>query len=76
MAAYVHEAKSELSKLLDRLLEEGKAVVIVRHGTPVAKLVPHGSEKRVLGSMRGRIAAEKGRDAPIDDREAEERFGL
>ena len=39
-------------------------------------LVPHGSEKRVLGSMRGRITAEKSWDAPIDDREAEEHFGL
>jgi len=76
MAAYnVHEAKSSLSKLLE-LVEEGEEVVIARHGTPVAKLVPVIRKKRVLGSMRGLIKEEKGWDAPISDREAEEEFGI
>ena len=76
MAAYnVHEAKSSLSKLLERV-EEGEEVVIARHGTPVAKLVPFKRKKRILGSMRGIIRAEKGWDAPIADREAEEEFGI
>ena len=76
MAAYnVHEAKTSLSKLLERV-EEGEEVVIARHGTPVAKLVPVLRKKRVLGSMRGLITAEKKWDAAIDDREAEEQFGL
>ena len=39
-------------------------------------LVPHVSKKRVLGSMRELITTEKAWDAPIGDREAEERFGL
>lgn len=76
MAAYnVHEAKSSLSKLLERV-EEGEEVVIARHGTPVAKLVPVVRKKRVLGSMRGLIKQAKGWDAPMDDREAEEQFGI
>ena len=76
MAAYnVHEAKSSLSKLLE-LVEEGEEVVIARHGTPVAKLVPVIRKKRVLGSMRGLIKEEKGWDAPISDKEAEEEFGI
>jgi prevent-host-death family protein len=76
MAAYnVHEAKTSLSKLLERV-EQGEEVVIARHGTPVAKLVPVLRRKRVLGSMRGLITPEKQWDAPIDDREAEEQFGL
>jgi prevent-host-death family protein len=76
MAAYnVHEAKSSLSKLLERV-EEGEEVIIARHGTPVAKLVPVIRKKRVLGSMRGLIKEERGWDAPIDDREAEEQFGI
>ena len=76
MAAYnVHEAKTSLSKLLERV-EEGEEVVIARHGTPVAKLVPVPHKKRVLGSMRGLITPEENWDAPIDDREAEEQFGL
>jgi len=35
----VHEAKTQLSKLLE-LVEEGETVVIARHGRPVAELVP------------------------------------
>jgi len=76
MAAYnVHEAKSSLSKLLERV-EEGEEVVIARHGTPVARLVPVVRKKRVLGSMRGLIKEEKGWDAPLSDQEAEEQFGI
>jgi prevent-host-death family protein len=75
MAAYnVHEAKSSLSKLLERV-EEGEEVIIARHGTPVAKLVPVVRKKRVLGSMRGLVKLDEGWDAPIDDRDAKE-FGL
>ena len=35
----MHEAKSQLSRLLE-LVEEGETVVIARHGEPVAELVP------------------------------------
>jgi prevent-host-death family protein len=39
MQVNVHEAKSQLSRLL-ALVEEGETVVIARHGEPVAELVP------------------------------------
>ena len=39
MQVNVHEAKSQLSRLL-ALVEQGETVVIARHGTPVAELVP------------------------------------
>lgn len=39
MEVTVHEAKSQLSRLL-RLAEEGEAVTIVRRGIPVARLTP------------------------------------
>ena len=39
MQVNVHEAKSQLSRLLE-LVEEGETVVIARHGKPVAELVP------------------------------------
>jgi prevent-host-death family protein len=39
MQVNVHEAKSQLSRLLE-LVEEGETVVIARHGRPVAELVP------------------------------------
>ena len=35
----MHQAKSQLSRLLE-LVEEGETVVIARHGQPVAALVP------------------------------------
>lgn len=38
MQVNVHEAKSQLSRLLE-LVEEGEKVVIARHGEPVAELV-------------------------------------
>jgi prevent-host-death family protein len=34
----IHEAKTQLSRLLE-LVEEGESVVIARHGKPVAELV-------------------------------------
>lgn len=39
MQVNVHEAKSNLSRLLE-LVEEGESVTIARHGHPVAELVP------------------------------------
>ena len=52
----VHEAKTQLSRLLTRV-EAGEEVVIARHGQPVARLVrckPKG--KRRFGAMKGKIA--------------------
>ena len=39
MQVNVHEAKSQLSRLLE-LVEGGETVIISRHGQPVAELVP------------------------------------
>jgi antitoxin (DNA-binding transcriptional repressor) of toxin-antitoxin stability system len=52
----VHEAKSNLSKLLDMALE-GEDVIILRHRTPVARLSPIRAETgdRVLGAGRGSV---------------------
>lgn len=38
MQVNIHEAKTNLSRLLE-LVEQGESVVIARHGKPVAKLV-------------------------------------
>jgi prevent-host-death family protein len=45
----VHEAKTNFSKLLDRVLE-GEEVLITRNGVPVAELVPARRRGLVLGS--------------------------
>jgi prevent-host-death family protein len=52
----VHEAKTQLSRLLQDV-EEGEEVVIARNGTPVAKLVPHVEERkpREPGWAKGRV---------------------
>jgi prevent-host-death family protein len=52
----VHEAKTQLSRLLQEV-EEGEEVVIARNGEPVAKLVPHAEKPkpREPGWAKGRV---------------------
>ena len=47
----VHDAKTQFSRLLDKVLE-GEEVVITRNGTPVAQLVPARKGGMVLGAGR------------------------
>ena len=47
----VHEAKTNFSKLLDRVLE-GEEVLITRNGLPVAQLVPARKRPFPLGAGR------------------------
>ena len=52
----IHEAKTHLSRLLDRVAA-GEEIVIAKAGKPVAKLVPYSVETapRVPGYWRGRV---------------------
>jgi prevent-host-death family protein len=53
----IHEAKSQLSKLIEQA-ERGEEVVIARAGKPVVKLVPYGpilSGPRRGGQLKGQI---------------------
>jgi prevent-host-death family protein len=54
MEVNIHEAKTHLSRLLERVAM-GEEVIIARAGTPVAKLVPVKTrpKRRVLGSAKG-----------------------
>jgi prevent-host-death family protein len=54
MEVNVHEAKTHLSKLLERVVL-GEEVIIAKAGTPIAKLVPVKSAKREFkfGSAKG-----------------------
>ena len=69
----VHDAKTHLSKLLERA-EAGEEIVIARAGRPVARLVPYGSDrpKRVFGRLRGQIVVRDDFDA--DDEEIAREF--
>ena len=54
MEVNIHEAKTHLSKLLERVAL-GEEVVIAKAGTPVAKLVPIATKPktRKIGSAKG-----------------------
>jgi prevent-host-death family protein len=62
MQVSIHEAKHQLSRLLD-LVEEGETVIIARRGEPVAELVP---ARRKAGFPFG-IASEEPLVTPGDD---------
>jgi prevent-host-death family protein len=71
MQVSVHEAKTQLSKLLD-LVEDGEEVVIKRHGRPVARLLPVRKRRpSPLGAMRGEFAMVDGWERAMTDEEAE-----
>ncbi|GAA4981214.1 type II toxin-antitoxin system prevent-host-death family antitoxin [Pseudonocardia tropica] len=50
----IHEAKTHLSRLLERVAA-GERIVISRAGTPVADLVPHQRRTVRLGGLRDRV---------------------
>jgi len=65
----MHEAKTELSRLVERALA-GEEVVIARAGVPVVRLVPVAREgKRKLGQWAGQVEMADDFDAPLTDEE-------
>ncbi|MGH3924320.1 MAG: type II toxin-antitoxin system Phd/YefM family antitoxin [Pseudonocardiaceae bacterium] len=51
----IHEAKTHLSRLLERVAN-GERVVISKAGQPVADLVPHQRTPVVFGGLRGEMS--------------------
>jgi prevent-host-death family protein len=65
----VHEAKTHLSALLQRV-EAGEEIIIARAGEPVAKLVrvtPRPAVSRAPGWWKGKIVISDDFDAPLPD---------
>ena len=63
----VHEAKTHLSRLLDRVAA-GDEVTIAKAGKPVARLVPVVTpESRRLGVDAGRVTIADDFDAPLPE---------
>ena len=60
----VHQAKSQLSKLLERV-EAGEEIVIARNGRPVARLIGVSKPKRAPGSRKGEITMRADFDDPL-----------
>jgi antitoxin (DNA-binding transcriptional repressor) of toxin-antitoxin stability system len=52
----VHEAKTHLSRLIEKVLA-GEEVVIARNNKPVVRLVREGPAKKkpLLGALKGRV---------------------
>src|ERR1017187_10220047 len=75
MQVNIHEAKTQLSRLLE-LVEEGETVVIARHGRPVAELVRARKTGLPLGiAQQDRLAPPgDGRGQPMTREEADD-FG-
>jgi prevent-host-death family protein len=62
----IHEAKTNLSRLVDRVAA-GAEIVIAKAGKPLAKLVPYTSGKRKAGLLKGQIKIADDFDAPLSD---------
>lgn len=62
----VHDAKTNLSKLLDRVANGGE-VVLAKAGKPIARLVPieRSGPPRKPGFLKGRIVIARDFDAPL-----------
>jgi len=56
MLVNIHEAKTHLSSLLERVAR-GEEIIIGKAGKPIAKLVPYQEtlEPRTLGGWEGRV---------------------
>ncbi len=64
----VHEAKTNLSKLIKKVVE-GEDVVIARGNKPIVKLVliDKIKPKRRLGTAKGKIKISDDFDGPLED---------
>jgi prevent-host-death family protein len=62
----VHDAKTHLSRLLDRVAQ-GEEVIIAKSGRPVAKLVRVTAEPRKPGRLKGRIRVGPDFDEPLPE---------
>jgi len=64
----VHEAKTNLSKLIQKVVE-GEDVVIARGNNPIVKLVliDKFKPKRRLGTAKGKIKISEDFEEPLED---------
>ena len=65
----MHEAKTQLSRLVDKAIE-GEEVIVARNGNPVARIVKYEPKpKRVIGSLKGKVWIAPGYDIVASDPE-------
>ena len=66
---YMHEAKSQLSKLVD-LAHQGEDVIIARNGKPTARIVPIEAgpkHRRQIGLDEGKVVIHDSFFDPLPD---------
>jgi antitoxin (DNA-binding transcriptional repressor) of toxin-antitoxin stability system len=70
MQVTVHQAKTQLSKLLGAI-EKGEEVIIARRQTPVAELIPFRKKRFKHGILDGVLTAERMPDffEPMEEEE-------
>ena len=71
MLVNIHQAKTHLSKLIERVLK-GEEIIIGKAGKPVARLTPYTPKKVKLGVLKGKI--EISEDFDEEDKEIIEMF--
>jgi prevent-host-death family protein len=66
----VHEAKTHLSRLIEKVLA-GEEVVVTRNKEPVIKLVPAVPRKKkpLLGALKGQFAVDDSFFEPLSEKE-------
>ena len=74
MEVNIHEAKTHLSRLIERALS-GEEVIIAKAGNPLVRLVRIEQDVPVLGSASGAFVLDESWSAPLTDGELEELFG-
>lgn len=73
----IHEAKTQLSRLLERVAQ-GETVVIAKAGKPIARLLPYEPEPREpqpIGFLKGQLQVPDDFDVMGQD-EIQAMFGL
>lgn len=67
----VHEAKTNLSRLIAQVEAGGEEVIITRNNKPVARLVREGAPKRkpLLGALKGQFTFDDSFFDPLPDDE-------
>ena len=64
----IHEAKTHLSRLLERV-SDGEEIVIAKAGKPVARLSSVDAKRKALpyGLLKGKLKIRAGFDDPLPD---------
>lgn len=64
----IHDAKTNLSKYLDRLKHTHETIVICKNGVPIGQLKEYiPNKKRILGALKGKIKIKDNFDDDLPD---------